>query len=119
MYKIGSDIIEVSRIKEAIERNDSLKKNIFSIREIEYCESKGVKKFESYAARFAAKEAYFKALGSGILENRINYVEILNEDNGKPYILVNDKRINGDVTLSHISEYAISTVILNINIEKN
>ena len=54
MYKIGIDILEVSRIKESIERTKGFKEKIFSIREIEYCESKK-NKYESYASRFCAK----------------------------------------------------------------
>lgn len=111
MFKLGNDIIEVERIKKAIERNESLKNNLFSNKEIEYCEKKK-NKYESYSARFAAKEAYLKALGIGISSNKLNNIEILNDNNGKPIMYVDGEKIKGEVSISHSSKYAIATVII-------
>ena len=60
IYGIGTDIIEVARVAEKINRSGDFKTHVFSNNEIEYCESK-THKFECYAARFAAKEAFLKA----------------------------------------------------------
>ena len=82
---IGTDIIEVNRIAKSIE-NLSFKQKVFSTQEINYCETK-VNKAEHYAARFAAKEAFFKALGTGWRGGMaFNEVEIINDGLGKPTI---------------------------------
>ena len=61
--KCGVDIIEISRIKESIDNiGNSFLNRVYTKNEIEYCESKGRSKYEHYAARFAVKEAVFKAL---------------------------------------------------------
>src|SRR5215475_6035990 len=62
----GVDIAEVDRIRESIERfGDRFVRRVFTDGEIAYCERKNATRFESYAARFAAKEAGMKALGTG------------------------------------------------------
>ena len=63
IVKTGIDIIEVSRIEDSISKfGNSFLNRVFTEKEIEYCESKKVQKFQSYAGRFAAKEAIFKAI---------------------------------------------------------
>lgn len=63
--KCGTDIIEISRIKQSIEKlGDTFINKIFTKGEIAYCEAKGKNKYQHYAARFAAKEATFKAISS-------------------------------------------------------
>ena len=117
---IGTDIAEVARIAKSIE-NNSFKEKVFSKAEIVYCEGK-VNKAESYAARFAAKEAFFKALGTGWSGGvAFNEVEVVNDELGKPSInvigttadLIKDRNIkNIHVSLSHIKEIAMATIIL-------
>ena len=117
---IGTDIAEVARIAKSIE-NNSFKEKVFSKAEIVYCEGK-VNKAESYAARFAAKEAFFKALGTGWRGGvAFNEVEVVNDELGKPSInvigttadLIQDRNIkNIHVSLSHIKEIAMATIIL-------
>ena len=117
---IGTDIAEVARIAKSIE-NNSFKEKVFSKAEIVYCEGK-VNKAESYAARFAAKEAFFKALGTGWRGGvAFNEVEGVNDELGKPSInvigttadLIKDRNIkNIHVSLSHIKEIAMATIIL-------
>ena len=68
---VGTDIIEVERIKEALE-NDKFANEVFTEKEIEYCESKNKTKYEHYAARFAAKEAEFKAISKFLKDKREN-----------------------------------------------
>lgn len=117
-FKIGNDIIETQRIKKIIEKYPNKFKNrIFTEKEINYCENKGLNKFQSYAARFAAKEAIFKAL-SDYLENKYSVkwkdIEILNNPNGKPYVkLRNINFVNNiEISISHVKEYAIATALI-------
>jgi len=115
----GTDIIEVERVRKAIEK-DALKEKVFSKREIEYCERD--KSCQSFAARAAGKEAFFKALGTGWRDKmNINEVEILNDELGKPFIeltretlKVFEQKGGGviHVSLSHIKETAIAFVII-------
>ena len=114
---VGTDIIEVERIKKAIEDNPHFAETVFTEREIEYCESKKKAKYEHYAARFAAKEAVFKAI-SEQLGNKYDIswknIEILNNDNGKPQIKFLDIELknieNIDISISHCKEYAVANV---------
>ena len=59
-FKIGNDIIETERVKNLYEKyGDKFKKRVYTNKEIEYCEKKNTNKYQSYAGRFAAKEAIF------------------------------------------------------------
>lgn len=123
IFGIGNDIIEVARVKKALERDNGFREKIFSPREIELCESKG-NKYQSYAARFAAKEAFMKALKTGWAEGITwNEIEVLNSESGAPYLnLLNEtqkfvrkhniKHLH--ISLSHLKEYAMAEVILEI-----
>ena len=65
----GTDIIEIERVKESIENTgDAFLRRVFTEKEIEYCESKNKQKYQHYAARFAAKEAVFKAISGWTIE---------------------------------------------------
>lgn len=118
---LGIDIIEVGRIAEKIERDNGFRELVFSPNEIAYCESKA-NKHEHYAARFAAKEAFFKALGTGWLNGTaFNEVEIRNNEQGKPEIAllgVTNGTVNAlgnfsiTVALTHIKSTASAVVIL-------
>lgn len=116
--KTGTDIIEVERIKDSIEKlGDKFLNRVFTENEIAYCESKKANKYEHYAARFAAKEAIFKAI-SPLLKNKFSIdwtdIEILNDIQGRPYALLakdNLNNINIDISLSHIKEYALATAV--------
>lgn len=116
---IGTDIVEVERIQRALE-NELLKEKAFSVREIEYCSKD--KSGQSYAARAAGKEAFFKALGTGWRDSmQLHEVEILNDDLGKPYIELSGETLNVfeqkgggaiHISLSHIKLTAIAFVII-------
>lgn len=119
----GTDIIEISRIKEAIEDyKESFTSRVYTPKEIEYCESKNNVKYQHYAARFAAKEAVYKALSPKNNENvKWQDIEIINNSLGKPeVILYNDlKKIeeeskikNISLSLSHCREYAVANVVV-------
>ena len=120
---IGIDIIEVDRVKKSIETIEGFKEKIFSEGEIAYCESKK-KKFEHYAARFAAKEAYFKAIGTGWRHGlAFKEIEIAHDSLGKPIIILSGnakdhcKRsgyTNRQVSLSHLKDTAVAMVVLEI-----
>ena len=117
----GTDIIEINRIKQSIdELGDSFKNRIYTEKEIKYCESKKNAKYQHYAARFAAKEAIFKAV-SGLLEDKFSLswkdAEIVNDENGKPEVkflvdILDDKIENIDISISHCKEYAVANVVV-------
>ena len=115
----GTDIIEVYRIKESIERmGDNFLNKIYTEKEIEYCNSKNNMKYQHFAARFAAKEAIFKAI-SNMLKDKYEItwkdVEILNDENGRPYVhfLNNNYNIKQiDISISHLKEYVIANCII-------
>ena len=119
---VGTDIIEVERIKKALE-NENFKKRVFSQKEIEYCESKNeIVKYQHYAARFAAKEAVYKAISSKIDDKyKLEWrnIEVLNDKNGKPTVkligLHEKNELQIDISITHIKEYALATAILTIN----
>ena len=113
----GTDIIEISRIKESIEAmEDKFLNRVFLPKEIEYCNSKKNQKYQHYAARFAAKEAIFKAISIYLNDKySINWkdVEIINDAQGRPQakFLIEMNQIEQiDVSLSHCKEYAIANV---------
>lgn len=102
MYKIGIDIVKISRMESSIKSSAFMKK-VFTEKEQEYC-----KRTESFAGIFAAKEAYFKALGTGI-RLPLTQIEVLHDGNGKPYL---NGIENSDMSISHDGDYAVATVIL-------
>ncbi|MCO5234982.1 MAG: holo-ACP synthase [Chitinophagaceae bacterium] len=115
---IGTDIVETSRIAGAIEKEQGFRELVFSKDEIAYCESK-TNKYQHYAARFAAKEAFFKALGTGWQNaTAFNEVEIVNSGTGKPELRLLGMTattigpVNAQVSLSHIKTVATAVVIL-------
>lgn len=125
---VGTDIIEVSRIKDALE-NNKFASNVFTEREIEYCESKKNQKYQHYAVRFSAKEAIFKAISKYLVDKYIiswKNVEILNDENGRPYANfigvekaflpeIDVSKMKIDVSLSHIKEYAVANVMIMLD----
>lgn len=117
----GTDIIEIERIKQTMEdMEDAFKERVFTESEIEYCESRKKQKYQHYAARFAAKEAVFKAISVMIPDKYgINWkdIEILNDDTGKPYVNILNHDIKSedvDVSISHCREYAVANAIFTI-----
>lgn len=117
---IGTDIAEVLRIAKSLKKK-GFQEKVFSRNEIIYCETK-TNKAENYAARFAAKEALFKALGTGWRGGlAFNEVEVENDELGKPSIqligetarIIEKRNIKSiHVSLSHTKEIAIATVLL-------
>ena len=121
IFGIGTDIVKISRIKKSIKKKIFLSK-IFSQREISRCR-KTKNSFNCFAKRFAAKEAFSKALGTGI---KFNEIIILNEKNGKPFIklvertkinvgkLFKKKKYKISLSLSDEKNYAVAFVTISL-----
>jgi holo-[acyl-carrier protein] synthase len=118
----GVDIAEVPRIRETIERfGDRFLRRIFTEGEIRYCERKA-RRFESYAARFAAKEAGMKALGTGWSRGvRWRDIEVVRPKGQRPTIQFHGEAAaiaatlgtkNVALSITHTSEEALAHVIL-------
>lgn len=118
--KCGVDIIEISRVRDSIETlGDSFLNKVFTQKEIEYCESKKMAKYEHYAARFAVKEAVFKAVSEEVQDKFLiswKDVETVNDKNGRPKVeilyLKDSKVENVDVSISHCKNYAVANVVV-------
>ncbi len=117
---LGIDIIEIDRIKKSIENyGDRFLNKVFTAEEIKYCDSK-FNKFQHYAARFAAKEAVYKALASGWQAGlRWKDIEIQNDAAGMPSINTSGKLksfLSDDtqlrVSISHSENYVTSVAII-------
>lgn len=115
----GVDIIEISRIEQAVIRFSKFSSRVFTPREIECCMGNKTR-WASLAARFAAKEAVAKALGTGIGKVRWTDIEIFNDCSGKPGIrLFSEAKLaaarlgitNLDLSISHCREYAVAFVV--------
>jgi len=118
---LGIDLIEVERVAVKISKEAGFRELVFSTKEIAYCEKK-TNKFEHYAGRFAAKEAFFKAIGTGWRKDTaFNEIEIINNTDGKPEIFFLGKTAATIaemtlgkifVSLSHVKTMAIAMVII-------
>jgi holo-[acyl-carrier protein] synthase len=119
---IGVDIVEIDKLRLAmIRRGDRLRDRAFTPSEIEYCEARA-NKFQHYSARFAAKEAVFKAIGTGWREG-VSWqdAEVSNQMSGKPVLLLRGRalelanRISAKkywISLTHTDQYAVAQVVL-------
>ena len=118
----GIDLVKIERIEKIIKRwGDNFIFRIFTSLEREYCEKKKGNKYQSYAGKFAAKEALLKALGLGLREANWKEIEIKNDELGQPIIDTSGKLKNIAstkgvskyfISISHTKEYAIAQVIL-------
>ncbi|ASA97355.1 MULTISPECIES: holo-ACP synthase [Anoxybacillus] len=111
---IGIDIVELSRIAHLLERQPKFIERVLTENErMRFFELSSKRKIEFVAGRFAAKEAYAKALGTGI-GTHVSFrdIEINNDENGKPYIISPsiDERVH--VSISHSEHYAVAQVII-------
>ena len=117
---IGTDLIEIVRIQRAIEKNPHFMERVYTANEIAYCRRKK-NAWQSFAARFAAKEAVSKAFGTGIGPVGLMEIEILNAENGQPKVVLHGKALQlaadrniqrVHISLSHSEAYAMATAVL-------
>ena len=111
---IGLDITELSRIKKVKEKTSKFEARILTNKELAIMSKLSTsRQLEFLAGRFAAKEAFSKALGTGIgKECSFHDIEILKETNGKPTLYFKGNLVNGLVSITHTKEYAAAQVIL-------
>jgi len=117
----GIDLIETSRVAEKIAKDSGFLEYVFSPNEISYCESR-TNKAEHYAARFAAKEALLKALGTGFSAGLVlNEIDVAADDAGKPYIKFSGQTKEAimslgigqiHLSLSHLKDIACAMVVI-------
>lgn len=115
---IGTDIIEIDRIKKAVEKTNGFIEKLFTIKEIEMFKSKNMR-IEVIAGNFAAKEAISKAFGTGIRGFSLREIEVLRDDLGKPIVFFSDninrligKEYKLNLSISHNNTSAIAFAIL-------
>jgi holo-[acyl-carrier protein] synthase len=123
IYGTGVDLIETDRVLKLISRGRTFLEGIFTDLEVDYCSSKRYPE-QHFAARFAAKEAFLKALGTGWRDGiGFSDIEVRHDALGKPLINLTVKaedvlrrHVTSEyfihVSLSHIKEYATATVII-------
>jgi len=128
IFGIGTDIVNIRRIEQSLKKHKfSFKNKIFSKKEISYCE-KRKNSGAFYAKRFAAKEAFSKALGTGIRKGvNLKNIEITNNVHGKPSIYLKGnlanylkkkikcKKYDIHLSLSDDKPWAQATVIISYN----
>lgn len=117
---IGCDIIEIERIARAI-KSESFIRRVFTAEEAAYCQRRGQQAAASFAARFAAKEAVLKALGTGLREGSLQEIAVDNDGLGKPLVQLSGhfamlaKQLgvkNIQISLSHSRDFATAYVIM-------
>jgi len=118
----GIDLVKIERIEKIIKKwGDNFTSRVFTLLEREYCEKKKGNKYQSYAGRFAAKEALLKSLGLGLRGVNWKEIEIENNELGQSIIETSGKlkKIASEkgvskyfISISHTKEYAVAQVIL-------
>ena len=117
---VGCDIIEIERIARAI-KSESFIRRVFTAEEAAYCQRRGQQAAASFAARFAAKEAVLKALGTGLREGSLQEIAVDNDGLGKPVVQLRghfamlSRQLgvkNIQISLSHSRELATAYVIM-------
>ena len=115
---IGTDIIEIDRIRKAVNRKkQAFLEKLFTKNEIAYC-NKYKDPIPHFAARFAAKEAVVKAFGTGFGKLSFHDIEIINNEKGKPFVRLSPelskkyKNHQIEISISHSDSYAIAYVVI-------
>ena len=118
--KVGTDIMDIERFRQVLERRPRLKDKIFTVGEVAYCEAKA-DPAPHFAARFCAKEAFAKALGTGVSKFSMFEVEVVNTKQGKPELELYGRARTAavgawvrdlDLSISHSNFAAIAVVVL-------
>ncbi len=125
IFGIGTDIVRIQRVKNSLKKKLFLTR-IFNKEEVFKCK-KNINKFNCFAKRFAAKEAFSKALGTGIANGiSFNEIIVLNEKNGKPFIKltsktkrivekkINKKKYKISLSIADEKDYAVAFVTISI-----
>ena len=124
IYGIGVDLVRVDRLARAVDRyGERFLRRVFTDREIAYCQTRVKQGIYQFAQRFAAKEAFSKALGVGLREGGIRWrdVEVLPDQRGKPEIQVTGRAAslcqeagirNMHVSLADEDNLAVAMVVL-------
>jgi holo-[acyl-carrier protein] synthase len=118
---IGTDIIEVERIRKHIDAGFGFREKVFTAKEIAYCEGK-TNKAQNYAARFSAKEAFLKAVGTGLRQGlSFTDIEVVNDELGKPEMVLHGQAreltrkmgvTNIQISLTHLRDWVNAMVII-------
>ena len=110
---IGVDIVELNRIKDIIQNNPKFINRALTEKEKAIFMTLGDKrKAEYFGGRFACKEAFSKAYGTGIGKVQLKDIEVLNEENGRPFVSESPFEGNVHVSISHTDTTAIAQIIL-------
>lgn len=111
---IGLDIIEIERVAKINERGDAFRKKVLTAKECAiYDTLKPARQLEFLAGRFSAKEAFSKALGTGLGKDcALHDIEILKAPNGQPLLYFKGEKVPGFVSITHSKAYAAAQVIL-------
>lgn len=120
--RCGMDIVELDRIERALAQGESFIKRVYTPNERAYCESRGKAALQSFAARFCAKEAVSKALGTGIAQGvSLQDIEVTNESGGKPVVILHNEAKRHfeamgakaiDISLTHSRDYAAAQAVI-------
>ena len=115
---IGLDIVDLNRIESIMNKSEKFPKRILSEREMSIFKSLSERrKVEFLAGRFAAKEAYAKANGTGIRQGcEFHQIEVLNNELGKPLLYFNQQLVNGFISITHTKTVAAAQVILQTDV---
>ena len=110
----GIDIVEIDRIKAAVKQfGKRFLERIYTPHEIAYCTKFNKLRYPELSVRFAAKEAYAKALGTGMRGIYWTNIEVQNDRKGKPFLKIKKRTVKKThITLSHSQKYAVASVII-------
>ncbi len=111
---IGLDLVELERIEKAYNRSRRFAERILTNRELAIFDSLSpARQIEFLAGRFAAKEAYSKALGTGIGQGcELHQIEVLKDESGKPVLYFDGEAVNGFISITHTQQVAAAQVVL-------
>lgn len=111
---IGLDLVELNRIEKAHSRSKKFAERILTKRELAILDTlSSSRQIEFLAGRFAAKEAYAKALGTGIGRGcELHQIEVLKDESGKPVLYFDGEAVNGFISITHTSQVAAAQVVL-------
>ncbi|HHW46515.1 MAG TPA: holo-ACP synthase [Clostridiales bacterium] len=117
MLSVGIDLIEIDRIKQSVENQKFISRVFGEHEQFELLRKQN--NIQSYAAAFAAKEAFAKALGTGFRGFSLNEIELLHDELGAPYLklsgraleIAEEKRLRFSVSVTHTDNYAAAVVV--------